>query len=287
MTCVHSETAGKHVPAKATPWALNQLPTFPWVAARLMQMFAESDISISEIGRVIALDSVFAARVLQTANSPLFGARAEVKSISHAIILLGLRRVKAVTITRALADFVAPALKVEALRGCWQNSLAAAIIAEKLARACKLDPDFAYVAGLMRDIGRLALLLKHPDAYANLLAASHENTFDLMSKERELFEVDHCQAGAWIVQDLPFPSELREVVARHHEKPREGSFQILDLVRVADLLTDALGFAVLGPIDRQSFQEVMQLLPLAAQDRFGADPENLTAEIDSRIQAWE
>ena len=287
MTWVHSETLGKYVPAKATSWALNELPAFPGVATRLMQMFAEPDISISEIGRVIALDSVFAARVLQTANSPLFGARAQVKSISHAIILLGLRRVKAVTITRALADFVGPALRIQALRVCWQNSLAAAIIAEKLARVCKLDPDFAYIAGLMRDIGRLALLVKYPEAYANLLAVSHENHFDLMSKERELFELDHCQAGAWIVHNLPFPAELRDVVARHHEKPRDGLFQILDLVRVADLLTDALGFAILGPIDRESFQEVVQLLPLAAQDRFGADPEELTAEIDSRIQAWE
>ena len=287
MTCVHSETAGKYGPAKATPWALNQLPTFPGVATRLMQMFAEPDISISEIGRVIALDSVFAARVLQTANSPLFGARAQVKSISHAIIMLGLRRVKAVTITRALADFVGPALRIQALRVCWQNSLAAAIIAEKLARACKLDPDFAYIAGLMRDIGRLALLVKHPEAYANLLAVSHENHLALMRKERELFELDHCQAGAWIVQNLPFPEELRDVVALHHEKPSEGLFQILDLVRVADLLSDALGFAILGPIDRQSFQQVVQLLPLAAQDRFGADPEDLTAEIDSRIQVWE
>lgn len=287
MTCVRSVILSKNVPAEGTPWALDQLPTFPWVATRLMQMFAEPDISITEIGRVIALEPVFAARVLQTANSPLFGTRAEVKSISHAIILLGLRRVKAVTITRALADFVTPALKMEALRVCWQNSLAAAIIAEKLARVCQLDPEFAYVAGLMRDIGRLALLVKYPEAYSNLLAVSRENHFDLMSTERELFEVDHCQAGVWMMQDLPFPPELRDVVALHHEPPRDGAFRILDLVRVADLLTDALGFAVLGPIDRRSFQDVLQLLPLMAQDRFSADPEELTAEIDSRIQAWE
>ncbi|HKS96038.1 MAG TPA: HDOD domain-containing protein, partial [Terriglobia bacterium] len=159
MNCLKAETEAESTAAKGTPWALDKLPPFPWIATRLMQMYAEPDVSISEIGRIIALEPVFAARVLQMANSPLFATRAEVKSLSHAIILLGLNRVKAITITRALGDFVWPALKVQALRACWKNSLAGAILAERLARACKMDPDFAYLAGLMRDIGRLALLV--------------------------------------------------------------------------------------------------------------------------------
>jgi putative nucleotidyltransferase with HDIG domain len=289
MNCLKAENGSGTgcIPAQEIPWALERLPPFPWVATRLMQMYSEPDVSISEIGRVIALEPVFAARVLQTANSPLFAVRAQVKSLSHAIILLGLNRVRAITITRALGDFVAPVLKIQALRACWQNGLAAAILSEKLARACKMDPDFAYLGGLMRDIGRLALLVKYPEAYANLLAVSQENSYDLLATEHDLFDINHCQAGAWIVGELAFPQELREVIACHHETLEPRPFRMVHLVHIADLMADALGFAVVKASDPPSFQDTHQLLPAAARDRFAPDPDRLAAEIDSRVQAWQ
>ena len=150
-----------------------------------------------------------------------------------------------------------------------------------------MDPDFAYVAGLLRDIGRLALLVKYPEPYANVLAVSGENAYDLMATERELFDVDHCEAGAWLMRTMPFPPELTEVVAHHHETPDGGPFRMVHLVRIADLLADALGLAVLAPFNPQGFEEVLQELPVPARARFHPDPEELKAEIDSRIQSWE
>ncbi len=236
-------------PTNITPWALDKLPPFPLVASRLMQLLAEEDPDISEVGRMIAAEPVFATRVLQMANSPLFALTAQVKTLSHAIVVLGLARVKSITVTRALGDFVAPVLSVRSLRICWQNSLAGALLAEKLARACKMDPDVAYVAGLLRDIGRLGLLVKYPDSYANLLAVSGEHAFDLMNTERELFDVDHCQAGAWLMEQMPFPPELTEVVVHHHDSPTDNSFRMVHLIRIADRMADALGFAVVAQLN--------------------------------------
>jgi hypothetical protein len=62
---------------------------------------------------------------------------------------------------------------------------------------------------------------------------------------------------------------------------------MVHLVHIADLMADALGFAVLKPIERQSFQEVLELLPAQARDRFAPEPDRLAAEIDTRIQSWE
>lgn len=273
-------------PTNVAPWALDKLPPFPLVASRLMQLLAREDPDITEVGRMIAAEPVFATRVLQMANSPLFALTAQVKTLSHAIVVLGLGRVKAITVTRALGDFVAPALSVRALRVCWQNSLAGALLAEKLARACKVDPDYAYVAGLLRDIGRLALLVKYPDSYAHLLAVSGEHAFDLMNTERDLFDVDHCQAGAWLMERMPFPLELAEVVAHHHDKPTDEAFRMVHLVRIADLMADALEFAIIPPVVPLQFTEVLLELPEAARSRVHFDPDDLKAEIDMRIQTW-
>jgi len=273
-------------PTNTAPWALDKLPPFPLVASRLMQLLAKEDPDITEVGRMISAEPVFATRVLQMANSPLFALTAQVKTLSHAIVVLGLARVKSITVTRALGDFVAPALSIRSLRVCWQNSLAGALLAEKLARASKLDADVAYVAGLLRDIGRLALLVKYPDSYANLLAVSGEHSFDLMNTERELFDVDHCQAGAWLMDRMPFPPELAEVVAHHHKAPAEKTFRMLHLVRIADRMADALGFAVAVQVNQPVFGDVLQELPEAAMVRFHYEEEELRSEIEARIQTW-
>jgi putative nucleotidyltransferase with HDIG domain len=288
MISVDERTGSEPVaPSKPQPnlWALADLPPFPAVATRLLEVLSNDNAHISGVGRIIAAEPVFATRVLQMANSPLFALQTQVKTISHAIVLLGLERVKAITVTRAMGDYVGPALNTKALLPCWQNSLACALLSERLARACKMDTDFAYVSGLLRDIGRLALLVKFPEAYANLLAVSDEQAFDLMATERDLFDIDHCQAGAWLMEKMPFPPELTEVVARHHEVP-EGPFRMVHVVRIADMLADTLGFAVLTSITYPTFDQVMQELPEASRLRFAQDPEQLKTDIAARIQSW-
>jgi putative nucleotidyltransferase with HDIG domain len=274
-------------PVKRTPWALDELPPFPWVAKRLMATVSKEDVDIHEVGKLIAAEPVFATRVLQLANSPLFALQRQVKTISHAIILLGLDRVKAITFTRALEDFVTPALKIKALRACWQNCLATALLAEKLARASRMDADFAYVAGLLRDIGRLALLVKYPEPYCNLLAVSGEQQFDLLTLERALFDIDHCEAGAWLMQQMPFPPELEEIIVHHHKELDHDTFRMLHLVQCADRLADALGFGVLPEAQTPSIEDALEHLPMATRARIGTDYEQWKGEVVARLQAWQ
>jgi len=287
MTEIEVQAQDSKPSPEAIPWALDKLPPFPAVAARLMEMLGHEDWDVAAVGKLIAAEPVFATRLLEMANSPLFALARQVKTISHAIVVVGLARVKAITVTRALGDFVGPALRQRALRVCWQNSLAGALLAEKLARPCGMDPDFAYIAGLLRDIGRLALLVKYPEPYANLLVVSRENAFDLRGTERELFDIDHCEAGAWVMARLPFPPELGEVAANHHEPRLPGQeFRLVHLVRIADQLADALGFAVLTPAQPPDLVEILNELPEQLRVRVQFNPEELTAEIESKIKAW-
>src|ERR1700676_18145 len=101
---VEERSAPKPPPTKA-PWAQDKLPPFPVVATRLLHTLAKENVEISEIGKTIAADPVFATRLLQMANSPLFALQQQVKTIPHAVMVLGFERVKAVTLTRSLGDF--------------------------------------------------------------------------------------------------------------------------------------------------------------------------------------
>jgi len=287
MTDLEVQTSRQESLAGETPWALDNLPPFPAVATRLIGMLSQEEVDITQVGKLIAAEPVFATRVLQMANSPLFAVTRQVKTISHAIVVLGLARVKAITVTRALGDYVGTALNIRALRVCWRNTLAGAIASEKLARACRMDADFAYVGGLLRDIGRLALLVKYPESYSNLLAVTRENAFDIRTVERELFDIDHCAAGAWIMERMPFPPELCQVAGHHHDAIDDSRFGIVQLVHVGDRIADALNFAVLPSSGQPALDEVLGELPETFRRRVQLDPEALTVEIESRIRTWD
>ncbi len=282
-----SQTIPLNAPLQTpTPWALEDLPPFPRVAIRLVRLLSTEDVKISEVGQFIAAEPVFSARVLQMANSPLFGLGQQVKTIARGIVVLGLERVKAITMTRGLGDFISPALKNKALAQCWRNSLAGALLAEELAPPCGMDPGFAYTAALLRDIGRLALLVKYPESYANVLAVSQEHSMDLMTIERDLFDIDHCQAGAWLVRQMGLPEELDEVVAWHHERLDQNPFRMVHLVRIADLMADAIGFPVLQAPPQRTFEEVLQELPSPVRANFDRKSEELEQKIGERIRTW-
>jgi putative nucleotidyltransferase with HDIG domain len=286
MTKTEEETvvASAEPPAGKAPWALANLPPFPAVATQLIQVVAREDVNLNEIGRLISSEPVFAADVLQIANSAVYGLQSQVKSITHAIVVLGLDRVKGISITRAFGTHLKSSLRVVALQRCWQNSLAGALLAEKLARACGIDPGLAYTAGLLRDIGRLGLLVNYPEPFANMLAVSQANGYDLMYTERELFDVDHCQAGCWLIESMGLPAEFREVVAHHHQKPAGASFGLLQLIHAADTMADALGFGVLVLPEAPDFRDTLELIPAAARSRAPEDPEELKAEITEQLQ---
>jgi HD-like signal output (HDOD) protein len=108
MTHLEVGTIPPKLTAEEAPWQLANLPPFPVVATRLMQMLAREDVDIAEVGKMISAEPVFATRVLQMANSPLFALARQVKTISHAIVVLGLGRIKSITLTRALGDFMGP-----------------------------------------------------------------------------------------------------------------------------------------------------------------------------------
>jgi HD-like signal output (HDOD) protein len=272
--------------AAPTPWALESLPPFSPVALRLVELLSRDDISANEVGKFISAEPVFSARVLQIANSPLFALSRQVASIARAVVVVGFERVKGIVLTRALGDFIGPAAKKEAMKLCWRASLAGALIAENLARPCRLDGGTAYTAGLLRDIGRLALLVKYPESYANLLAVSQEHSYDLIATEQDLFELDHCSAGRWIADRLHFPQELCEVISLHHDPPKDVPFGMVHLVAASDRLADALGFSVLPQAPQPDVASALEMIPENLRARIDFEPEEFKASLEAKIQDW-
>jgi HD-like signal output (HDOD) protein len=270
---------------KERPWALIDLPPFPAVALRVLNLVSREDVGLKELTREIQADPALSLEILTIANSVLFGFRTEIKNILQATALLGADRVKAIALTIAMKTYLMESFQVPALLACWRHSLACALIAEDLALASMIEKDFAYVAGLLHDIGRLALGMIKPVEYGNLLASAQEKSFDVLEREREMFGMNHCEAGRWLTDAWKLPKMFGQVAALHHHPP--DKFDIVKVVSTACLMADALGFEAVHPQRPRTFQDIQQSLPDRERSLFRPNPDQLSLTVAMKINSLE
>ena len=267
------------------PWALRLLPPFPAVAHRVIALVSNEDVAIDELGDLVKMDPSFSAELLRFANSALFGTRHGVKSISQAIVVLGINRVKTMATMVAVNRMVRSSVRVAALRKVWIHSLATALIAEEAARVSGVAPDAAYTAGLLHNLGTLGLMSAYPEEYSRMLEVTQEFGFDLLQTERDLFDIDHCLAGCYLAQDWEFPDELAAAIAVHHDDPVQGEISLDNVVKVSWRLADVLGYVAFPPDRAWTYEELVAFLPKAASFARGKSREEFKASIDERLAA--
>ncbi len=265
-------------------WALFSLPPLPAVAMRVLQLVSRDDVGLKELSVQIQADPALSSELLTVANSPLFGFRREIRTVLQAAALLGTARVKSLALTIAMKVYLMKSFQIPTLLACWRHSLATALIAEQLALASMMEKDFGYLAGILHDVGRLALGMIKPGEYANLLDTPHASEDEVLQAERDMFDVDHCEAGRSLTENWNLPPELALVAAHHHERPT-GKFDSVALIYHSCRMADALGFESVKLSQPPAFEAAQQSLPEYERSRFQPDPEQLATDIAVRIQS--
>jgi HD-like signal output (HDOD) protein len=274
-------------PEPKRPWALRELPPFPPIATRLLGVLANEDSGLRGISDLINQDAAFASEVLRMANSPLFGLRSEISTVLQGVAFLGIERVKGLAFTVAIRGYLRRALTHDALRRSWRHNLACSLIAEELSGRLFLDSAQGYTAGLMHDIGRLAFLAAYPKECVNLFEAAEENLSDVRECERAMFEIDHCEAGCWLVKEWRLPAEFEDYTLRHHEPIATGRISLLGVTQASCALANSIGFSVLQSVTVKSPAHVFDGLPEWERGRLQPIWGDLAFRIASKVNAME
>lgn len=194
-----------------------RLPSLPHVLLKLMAMCQEDNTTISDLAGLIEQDPAMTHKILQVASSPAYHHLGQQNKLEQSLITLGTHLVRMVVINESVFQNFnnLPAFQHQDLRSFWLHSLKTAIIARKAAWHMGLSNiDEAYLAGLMHDIGRLALLAVVPDLYQGLFYLP--DTSELCEKEHETLGIDHAEAGAALIRQWEFGTAFAESVAHHH-----------------------------------------------------------------------
>jgi HD-like signal output (HDOD) protein len=264
---------------------LCNLPPLNAIANRILALSADADVDLKQLAAVMECDPAFAADVLFLANSSLYGFPSRMQVLRHAIALLGLDCIKTLAMTFAMRSFVAEGSQL--VRQCWRHSAACALIAKEISPALGMAGDRAYTAGLLHDIGRLGLLKSYTAEYSPVLRASFETVEQILQAEREAVNVDHGVAGGWLVGYWALPEPFIEICEHHHEAIGPKDSALLQTVKTACRLADALGFAAIEYSAAGAYDDAIQPLPRhVSRDLFPGGAE-LREMVEARLKSVE
>ena len=272
--------------AAAVTASLSRVPPFPPVAAKLLSLLCSPSVDLGEVADLISGDATFTARLLQRVNSAEFGLLTEVRSVKQAVALLGIDLTRKIIVTQATEAYTAGALGTEELRRCWQHTLATAVLADEIAKACNEFTQAAFTAGIVHDIGRLGLLVAHPQDYERIIRDAAERCLDLLDFEHEEFGLDHAAAGRILAERWQLPAEMASIAGRHHDPTEGAELTLLRIVHVACRLADALGFDVVKPLKELTVEQVLAELPERARKSLNTDPSEFRLRIERLIAQY-
>jgi two-component system, cell cycle response regulator len=220
------------------------LPTLPAVALRILELCQHEQLDLGRIASTIASDPALAVKLMKTANSPIFALHREVTTISYAVSLLGVNAIRTLVLSFSLAGKM-PVGKQRGLESFWRRSIYSALAAREL---CQVPlpglKEEAFLAGLLQDIGMLALSQSLGPRYTRILDAAAGDHAKLAELEQEALGGDHAQVGAWLLERWRVPSKLAEVVGASHSghlAPLGGDPQeakLTSLVALSGLFAD-------------------------------------------------
>ena len=199
---------------------LHTIPSLPQTYVDMVEALKSPDASIQEVGKLIATDVGMTAKVLQLVNSAFFGLRRHVSDPSQAAALLGVDILKALVLSvhifSQLDDAQVDGFSLDSL---WTHSVATGALAKQIAEMAEMKGetrDFALMAGLIHDAGKLVIASNLPDRYRDAINLAREQQLPIWQAEREVFAASHADVGAYLFGLWGLPDPIVEAVAFHH-----------------------------------------------------------------------
>lgn len=223
--------------------SLKDLPPLPQATLDALEALRNEDLGSEGCAELIGHDPALAARALRLANSAFYGVPGRVTHLRDAVHLLGRRTLASLVTVALLAKQIDASLCPGfSSTSFWRHAIATGYAARELARALQADTELAFVAGLLHDIGRLALAAHFPAEVSATLQSLQEADDLAAGLEEQLLGTSHVEVGHQVALHWRFPPAVVQAVALHHTPSPgdDGRASLSDIVHVADAIAHAL-----------------------------------------------
>lgn len=264
-----------------------ELISLPEVMIHINEMIDDPNCSAADIGQVVGEDPALTARLLRIVNSPMYGFPSQIQTISMAITVLGTRQLRDLVLATTVVDqFRTLAEDVVDMETYWCHSICTALGAKIIGSNIKVNnSERFFVAGLLHDIGKLAMYTAYPDPSRQVMELAHESEIKREYLEKSIFGFTHAEVGAELLQHWHLPKSLVEPTHFHHHPAQARSFA---LETAAVHIADCIANNIQSPVSADDDYPIQE----AAWSALGLDPtilerlhEEIYAQLDDSLNA--
>jgi putative nucleotidyltransferase with HDIG domain len=219
---------------------IESFPALPEIVTQVMAVTANPKSSANELMQVILPDQAMCTTILKVANSAFFGIPREVHTIERAVVVLGYQEIRNIVIGKAIFSSF-PKMNKEARYSIslfWEHTFTCGLAAKIIGEHFHLSSSELFIAGLIHDIGKLAMFITFPDQYPLLKELANHPLFDDIAEEQKKFSVSHDQVGLQLAKKWLLPDQLVMAIGYHHAPQDAATFHQYPLIiQVADILS--------------------------------------------------
>ncbi len=229
---------------------LDQLPSIPEVASKLINMVSDPNVSFKLIAEEISKDQAMTTNLLKLCNSAYFSKGKEISSVDRAIVTLGLKEVKDIVMvvaTKPVLDrFV---IGYDLAKGdLWKHGIVVGNMGKNIAIKIgeKMIADVVFTGGIIHNVGKVVLALFVQSTYKEILSTVETKQCTFSEAEKEIMGYSHQEVGERILSKWQFPPVLKSIV-RYYQNP-EGApkehIKEVSIVHLANVLSLMAGIGV-------------------------------------------
>jgi HD-like signal output (HDOD) protein len=217
---------------------IKMMPAIPAVVIPLIALLQKNDVRVDDVVRLVSYDKSIVTQCLRVVSSPLFARSQPPENFRSAVISIGLRRMRDIALTCSLGQMLPADHSLIDPTVFWKHSLGCAIVCQEFGKKVGgFDPDKTYLAGLLHDIGIIVNCIAFPNEFGRAIALAYSDAIPLGEAEQAAMGFTHCETGNVLAGMWQLPSDIREVIACHHELDPDGeAADLVALVHLCDLL---------------------------------------------------
>ncbi|MBN1113835.1 MAG: HDOD domain-containing protein [Oligoflexia bacterium] len=244
---------------------MGDLPTLPSIVQELRKKLVDPKASASDISNIVTNDVAISAKILRLVNSAFYGLERKVESIQHAVAYLGFRNIYNLVLNLTVFKVFSGKLGETGFKwnNFWLHCLATAEASRIIANEVRYkDPDAAFTAGLLHDLGKLVLGYKFPNEFEYIIQKANASKLSFSQAEAGLIEIDHAEIGFITASYWQLPQIIKAVIKHHHQL---SSFErtweliskdlIVDIIIIADVVVQKMGIGANGSFLVPEFPE--------------------------------
>ncbi len=226
---------------------IDNLPSLPAIVSRLIQVVNSPESSADDAAKLIEQDPALTSKMIRLANSAFYGIPRSISSVTSAVVILGFNTLRSLALSASVIKMFSSAQSAVINKDhFWKHSITCAIAAKIIVRhfmsVRMMDPESAFCAGILHDIGKLIFNEYVNEGYQEACQYASKNKVSLLEAEKLILGIDHAEIGRIIADKWALPLDLEYSLVYHH-KPADADKlnELVATVHLADIMAHRLG----------------------------------------------